>query len=222
MSFRNPFRPALGFTAPVALAAVALLLAACGSAAPPPSTGGRATASYMSGPSCVVALAYQGVGFNRLPDDGKVGACGVATAVSLQAVPVALNRDVRVDCGLAKQLAQWVEEVVQPAARRHFGQELKGITHYGGYACRGRSSNRSRLSEHAYGKAIDIAAFELADGRQISVLKDWSAGGAKQAFLREVTKGSCPYFSVVLSPNSDADHANHLHLDIGPWKLCRS
>jgi hypothetical protein len=201
----------------------ALLLAACGSATPPPSSGGgRATTPYLSGPSCVVALAYQGVAFNRLRDDGKAGACGVATAVSLQAVAVPLNRDVRVDCGLAKQLTDWVEQVVRPAARRHFGQELSGITHYGGYNCRGRTSNRSRLSEHAFGKAIDIAAFQLADGRQISVLKDWSAGGAKQAFLREVAKGSCPYFSVVLSPNSDADHANHLHLDIGPWKLCSS
>jgi hypothetical protein len=204
-----------------ALVPFLMVLASC-SSAPPPSSS-KAAPSYLSGSACIIDLAYRGVAFDRVADSAKSGACGVATAISLrEETSVALNSPVQVDCAIARQMTLWVEAVVQPTARRYFGQGIKKITHYGGYACRGRTSNRARLSEHAFGKAIDIAAFQLEDGRQISVLKDWSAGGAKQSFLREITAGSCPFFSVILSPNSNADHANHLHLDIGPWKLCSS
>ena len=39
---------------------------------------------------------------------------------------------------------------------------------------------RARISEHAFGNALDIAAFTLADGRKITVKNGWrgSAGGA--------------------------------------------
>jgi hypothetical protein len=198
-----------------------LLLAACGSAPPSRPVSSGTASPYLSGPSCIIDLAYRGVAFDRVADSAKSGGCGVETAISLRSEPTAeLNRPVQLSCAAARQLALWVETVVQPAAQRTFGQRVKQITHYGGYACRGRTSNRSRLSEHAFGKAIDIAAFQLEDGQQVSVLKDWSDGGAKQRFLREITAGSCRLFSVVLTPNSNADHANHLHLDIGPWKLC--
>ncbi|HYC13481.1 MAG TPA: extensin family protein, partial [Stellaceae bacterium] len=33
---------------------------------------------------------------------------------------------------------------------------------------------------------------------------------------------ACDYFSVVLSPDSDRYHYNHLHFDIGPWRLCQT
>jgi hypothetical protein len=45
------------------------------------------------------------------------------------------------------------------------------------------------------------------------VLKDWNEGGKKAAFLREVRDGTCGLFSVVLSPDYNAAHADHLHID---------
>lgn len=202
-----------------ALALALLALAGCsGGPAPKPSGGGRATPPA-SGPACVVDLSYSNVAFDRTADTGKPGGCGVATAVRLLAAPTDLNRPVTVDCGLAKQWAAWDAAAVQPAARDLFGQGVARVHHYGGYVCRNRRSG-GRLSEHAYGKAIDIAAFELTDGTIVSVEKHWRAGDARQAFLRRVARDACSKFSVVLSPNSDADHANHLHLDVGPWKLC--
>lgn len=205
-----------------AVTGAALLVAACSSSPAPRSSeqkSGRAP-GYAGGPACVIDLNYQGVAFNRLPDDGNGNGCGITTAVSLLQAPTPLNRPVRVDCTLARQFAQWDEAVVDVAARDIFGQAVKTIHHYGGYACRGRSSNKARLSEHSYGKAIDIGAFELEDGTIISLSRHWSAGDKKQAFLRRVAAGACPYFSVVLTPNSDSKHKDHFHLDVGPWKLC--
>ena len=204
-----------------ALLLLGFLLAACSSPVPPQqrsSSSGRAVIPP-GGAACVVDLNYAGAAFDRTADTAKPQGCGVATGINLYAMPTMLNRPVTVDCGLAEALATWDRTVVQPTAREIFGQDVVKVHHYGGYVCRERRSG-GRLSEHAFGRAIDVAAFELADGTVISVHRQWNAGDARQRFLRQVSAGACPFFSVVLSPNSDADHANHLHLDVGPWKLC--
>ncbi|MET0248315.1 MAG: extensin family protein, partial [Sphingobium sp.] len=69
------------------------------------------------------------------------------------------------------------------------------------------------FSEHATANAIDIAAFTLADGRRISVVTDWTGEGKDAAFLRAVRDGACDLFSTVLSPDYNAAHRDHLHLD---------
>ncbi|MBU2033606.1 MAG: extensin family protein, partial [Alphaproteobacteria bacterium] len=78
-------------------------------------------------------------------------------------------------------------------------------------------------SEHATGNAVDIAGFVLADGTRISVLADWDDEGDKGAFLRRVRDGACDSFATVLSPDYNAAHADHFHLDMSPrWSgLCR-
>ena len=121
----------------------------------------------------------------------------------------------------------WEREIVQPAALRLLGRRLASVDHYGSYSCRrlyGRGDGA--LSEHATADAIDIAGFRLAGGRRISVLGDWSGGGAEAAFLREVRGGACDLFATVLSPNYNAAHADHLHFDQasrgpGGWRGCR-
>lgn len=203
------------------LLGIGALLAACAAAPPPPpaKTSGRVPLPE-GGPACVVQLAYDTAAFDRVKDSGTGDGCGVATAVALIETPTPLNRPVTIDCGLALKVVAWDRKVLRPLAREIFGQDLKTVHHYGGYVCRGRTSNRSRLSEHAYGRAIDIGAFELEDGTIISVRKHWSGAGDRSTFLRRAARGACDLFSVVLSPASDRDHADHLHLDVGPWKLC--
>jgi hypothetical protein len=130
-------------------------------------------------------------------------------------------------CPVAAALALWEREVVQPAARRRFGQEVIRIDHAGSFSCRriyGRASGA--YSEHATADAIDITGFRLADGTRISVLRDWEASGEKAAFLREVRDGACDLFSTVLSPDYNAAHADHFHLDQAErgamgWRGCR-
>lgn len=176
--------------------------------------------AYPDGPHCLNLLAGRGIVFDRIEAPRTERGCGISTAVSLRASTAALNQPVRLGCSLALALNEFELRVAQPAAQRRFGQPVVRLHHLGGYSCRGRSGNAGRLSEHALGRAIDIAAFELADGTIIRVEQDWRGGGAKTRFLREVARGACGVFSVVLGPDYDAAHRDHLHFDIGPWPLC--
>ena len=129
-------------------------------------------------------------------------------------------------CPVAAALALWERDVVQPAARRHFGRRVSLISHAGSYSCRrlyGRAAGG--YSEHATANAFDVTGFRLADGGTISVLRHWPAAGAEAAFLRDVRDGACRLFATVLSPDYNAAHADHLHLDQarrgGGWRMCR-
>ena len=132
-----------------------------------------------------------------------------------------------VSCPVAAAMFIFEDQVIQPAARRHFGSEVVAIDHFGSYSCRrlyGRSAGE--FSEHATANALDIAGFRLADGTRVRVLGDWDDGGATGAFLSEVRDGACDLFATVLSPDYNEAHADHLHLDQanrgrGSWALCR-
>jgi hypothetical protein len=61
----------------------------------------------------------------------------------------------------------------------------------------------------------------LADGRRISVLRDWNDAAENGRFLKAVRDGACQQFNTVLSPDYNAAHRNHFHLDMGRWRVCR-
>lgn len=129
-------------------------------------------------------------------------------------------------CSLAAGLYLLERRVIQPAAERHFRTGVAAIDHAGSYSCRrlyGRSEGS--YSEHATADAIDILGFRLEDGRRVSVLRDWDGDSAEARFLRDVRDGSCRFFSTVLSPDYNAAHADHLHLDQAErgsfgWRAC--
>lgn len=130
-------------------------------------------------------------------------------------------------CPVAAALSVWEWQVVQPAAQRHFGSRVTAIDHFGSYSCRriyGRDAGT--WSEHATADAVDIAGFRLADGRRITVVGDWTGSGDKAAFLREVRDGACRLFATTPSPDYNAAHRDHLHLDQADrgamgWRACR-
>lgn len=130
-------------------------------------------------------------------------------------------------CPVAAALSLWEREVIQPAALRHFGSRVVRIDHAGSYSCRRMyGKSEGRFSEHATADAIDILGFRLADGRRISVLRDWRGRSAEAAFLHEARDGACDLFSTVLSPDYNAAHADHFHLDEANrgsfgWRACR-
>lgn len=117
-------------------------------------------------------------------------------------------------CAVAAAFSLWLQQGVQPAAQAQLGSGIARIEHFGTYSCRrlyGRPDGP--WSEHATGNAIDIAAFILKDGRRISVLRDWDREGPEAAFLRDARDNACETFGTVLSPDYNAAHADHLHLD---------
>ncbi|MBH1998408.1 MAG: extensin family protein, partial [Sphingomonadaceae bacterium] len=144
-----------------------------------------------------------------------------AQAIALSPASVAPS------CPVVAALKLWEWQVVQPAAQRIYGQPVRTIRHFGSFSCR-RMYGRSQgdFSEHATADAIDIAGFTLADGQRISVLGDWPGEGKDAVFLRAVRDGACDLFSTVLSPDYNAAHRDHFHLDQAErgktgWRACR-
>lgn len=171
---------------------------------------------------CRALLDSAGVRYTALPPREGSAQCGYDDAVRMRgggSRTIAITPDVGVTCRVATAMALWEWQVVQPAAQKHFGSPVARIENFGSYNCRrlyGRDSGA--FSEHATANAIDIAAFVLADGRRVSIVGDWTAGqghddAAKAAFLRDVRDGACGVFSTVLSPDYNAAHRDHFHLD---------
>lgn len=194
-----------------ALGCALLLLAGC---------GGTPAPSVLSGRACLARLAahevaYRPVDWVKAPD----ARCRVDTAVRVRRVEAALNHPAVMSCALASRLDEFEREVVQPLALDELGRRVVRLNHLGSYSCRGTNGSGG-LSQHALGRAIDIAGFRLSDGSLVSVERDWAEPGPKRLFLRHLARRACGYFSVVLTPDSNADHYNHIHLDIGPDRLC--
>jgi hypothetical protein len=161
---------------------------------------------------CRAVLTRSKVAFTTLDPAGE-GECRRADRTVLPALPLAPSRP-PVTCVLGAGLELWLTREVQPAARDLLGSPVERIEHLGAYSCRrlyGRA--KGRWSEHATGNAIDIAAFVLADGRRIAVLGDWKAKDERARFLHRVRDGACRIFGTVLSPDYNAAHRDHLHLD---------
>jgi len=114
----------------------------------------------------------------------------------------------------------WANEIDR-LAQKHFGQSLTKIFHAGTYSCRRQRGNGSGAwSEHAFANAFDITGFELSEGRVISVLKHWNGTREEKRFLRDVRDQACKIFRVTLSPDFNAAHADHFHVDMGPSNSC--
>jgi hypothetical protein len=184
----------------------------------------------LDGPQCRTLMRRAGIHFDTLAPRNPGEQCGYDDAVRLKGGAVTLAyrpAGLATSCPVAAALALWEWHVVQPAALRHFGTEVAAVEHYGSYNCRriyGRA--KGQWSEHSTANAIDIAGFRLADGRRLSVLKDWKADGPKARFLRDVRDGACGLFATVLSPEYNAAHRDHLHLDQAErgamgWRACR-
>jgi hypothetical protein len=129
--------------------------------------------------------------------------------------PVAVKPVATLACPIVSVLDRWFADSVQPAAMRWFGQRVVEIKQISAYSCRGMNGNpHAHISEHAFGNALDIAAFTLADGRRISVKDGWKGMPEEQGFLRDVQATACQNFTTVLAPGSNVYHYDHIHVDL--------
>ena len=118
-------------------------------------------------------------------------------------------------CPLVAALDQWMATGVQPAARRWFGQPVVEIKQISAYSCRSMNNQRGApISEHAFGNALDVAAFTLADGRKVTVRDGWHGTPEERAFLHDAHASACRLFATVLAPGSNAFHYDHMHVDL--------
>jgi len=178
---------------------------------------------------CHAWLTAHGVAFSEGPD-----APGVADPVTV-AMPFDAELPFRsggaprtqmfADCALAKSLVN-----AAPIIKAH---GFVGVTDLGIYNYRCINNNGtppnciSGLSEHSFGNAIDLAAFEHADGSAYVVKTDWVIDPADDTCTAATVAGKdralheliCALkeagtWNIVLTPNYNALHRDHFHVDL--------
>jgi len=170
--------------------------------------------------ACRTDLHKLGVKFEeRAPLSDPVAGCSVPNpiAVSTLSASVKIGPEAVMNCALADQLARFIEVTASPAAEKIFGSPIASIRQASAYVCRDRHGT-SKISEHAFGNAVDIAEFVLKDKTVIEV-KDYGDSDPKRTeFLDDVRAAACGPFRTVLGPGADPDHSLHFHFDLEPRK----
>jgi hypothetical protein len=196
----------------LALAAVSLGLAGCGSSS---DTNFSTEGLIAPDSSCSVDPQKVGEGDYLGTVDGPK-TCGVENAWRMRSVAgVALNNTATVNCGYVGPFNHWMGATVQHAAEQNFGERVVAVDVAASYSCRARNHRGgAKMSEHGFGNAVDISSFTLASGRTITVKDGWHGDGEERGFLRAVRADACDDFKTVLGPGSDSYHRDHMHLDL--------
>ena len=165
--------------------------------------------------ACRKRLTALGASFEDKPAESDPAGCSIPYPLMLKSLgtDIALSPDAEMNCAMAEAAVRFANGVVSPAAKTEFGHGLKGISQASAYVCRPRNGTR-KLSEHAFGNALDIASFTLTDGKTIEVEPSPEPDAGR--FLDNLRATACGPFKTVLGPGSDADHALHFHFDLAP------
>ena len=152
---------------------------------------------------------------DHVPDTNS--SCGIENAVEVRSVAgVRLSSPAVIDCRTATRLRQWVENAAIPTFRGQ-GGGLAQIDIMGAYSCRTRNNVAgARLSEHSFGRALDIGGFRLGDGTRVTLLNDWNSNWGQR--LRALHQAACGPFGTVLGPNANAAHRDHFHFDTARYR----
>lgn len=172
---------------------------------------------------CLSIMEGADARLSRMEDLVVSDQCGIEGRVALRSVGDAALKPVETRCAIALRMAMWEKHGIQIAAETYLGQRVARIHHFSSYNCRamrtgGGGSNR--MSTHATADAIDVSGFTLEDGRVIDLKRDWNSSGNEALFLRAVRDSACDWFVTTLSPDFNALHADHFHLQNRGWGTC--
>lgn len=200
---------------------------------PPPSDAAATPAvryGALTPDACLAELTARQIAYVAEPADG------VATPVRLQGplrgvafhgggpeAARATSSYELADCRLVLAL----DDLAQLLA----AHDVVEVVHYSMY----RKPRGGKSSEHNVGMAIDVGHLRLADGTTLSVLDDYhgrigAASCGKRARPRRPTAKTTALraivcevaaqylFNVILTPNFNRPHRNHVHLDLTAGK----
>ena len=168
-------------------------------------------AEIPAGDGCLQELRRAGVSFEALPEkrgvDTPVAITGPIGQVRYESAGAS---EMVADCRLALGLVKIAPELAS--------LEITGVRFSGAYSY--RMSRVGRLSLHAYGLALDIHEVTAA-GKSHSVKRDFARGlpnGCKSD-APLLNRLACRFaqlrlFQEFLTPDSNADHRDHLHVAI--------
>jgi hypothetical protein len=182
---------------------------------PPPAADGAA---------CLQNLASAGVSFAPTRISANDERCIVATPVRVNSIGfagglVSLPDQPVLSCAFALQLAMWAADTGTKTAKATTGAGLSAIWTGPGFDCRGRNRDASeKLSEHAFGNAVDIERIKLTDGTVLATRDALKPESAAYDTLTDLRKSACLSFATVLGPGSDSAHEGHFHFDLAKRK----
>jgi hypothetical protein len=194
------------------------------------ATAGKASPASrwasLSGAQCLAEVARRKLGVTRF----RGAAVGVSAPVRITGAiagvrfvtPGAKSPYGILDCRLALALAELAEVL-----KRHDIVEVRVDNMYRPHA---HLPGKKKPSQHSYGLAIDMTQLKRADGSELVVERDFqgaigqpvcgdgartelsSAAGQLRDLICDVARSGA--FHHILTPNHDAAHRNHFHLDI--------
>ncbi|SNX67496.1 hypothetical protein SAMN05878503_101131 [Cereibacter ovatus] len=140
------------------------------------------------------------------PIVSRTRGCGVEAPVTVTAIDgVKLSMAATMDCTTAKALKTWINRGLRPSAGDVVRLEIAGA-----YVCRGRNNQKGApVSEHGRGKAVDISGFTLANGKRVTIARDYR----REKMIQAAHRAACGIFGTTLGPGSDGYHEDHLHFD---------
>lgn len=176
---------------------------------------------------CMAQLTAARVTFRPVPDRTNSPSCGLSSGGALGpdmgTVARMVPGEVEMTCRTALALSIWRRQSLEPAAREILGSDVVQIDHMGAYACRNVNNGgvSNRISAHAQAAALDFSGVRLRDGRRITVVANWSGDSPEARFMRRIRDDACRIFGTVLSPDYNAAHRDHLHLEATETRFCR-
>lgn len=188
--------------------------------AKPVETGANNDAPPQAASTCAVQLAEAGAVFRSLPvpDPGPLG-CRIDDPVQLERIgDTRLSPAATLSCTTALKLVRFVRKPLREEVRATMNTEIATLHVAASYDCRGRNRQAgAKLSEHGYGRAVDVRGLTLADGGDWAVSpRDPEDTSPAARFQRRVRALACGPFTTVLGPGSDAYHDDHFHFDLAP------
>lgn len=187
--------------------------------APPPSASPAPYSQRAAMPSeeveCRRQLARLGVTYQDLPTIDEGGACRIDWPIKVSGLPsgVGLKPAATLNCQMALAFASWTKNELVPSIRWRYFTGVRTIRQGSSYSCR-RIAGTVTPSEHSKGNALDVMSIHLASGREIDVRKPGFFAFREKKLLANVRKDGCDYFTTVLGPGYNRDHANHFHFDL--------
>lgn len=179
-----------------------------------PRAARRSTAMLAEEIACRARLRELGVDFEEHPPQSEPEGCEMAHPITVSSLGagVALEPGAVINCATAEANARLMRDHAQAQATRHLSSRIATVNQVSGYVCRPRNGTR-KLSEHAFGNALDWGAIVLEDERRLDV-RAYRRGSPEATFFAALRKAACGPFTTVLGPGTDADHADHFHFDL--------
>ncbi|WP_420962637.1 extensin family protein [Brucella sp. IR073] len=184
----------------------------------PVTAGENLYAQSSSEMACRVRLKQLGVVFTDLPPINDGGACRIDNPILVSGFAggnIRFQPAAKLNCQVTEAFARWVKGDLVPSTRFRYLSGVNTIYNAGGYSCRTMNHRRgAKMSEHSRGNAIDVTRIRLNNGDLIKVEKPGWFSFRKRGLLNSVRSEACDYFTTVLGPGYNREHADHFHFDL--------